>query len=169
MQHESHSWSLILAIATVLLAFPLSLAANLATPIIKTWWARRSVASLRDEINYLQTKLAKLEGSHTELSKKDDLILMGVARCLEAGTIAVGMLGIILVVMSGSPMMIVRKQDNRFLIFFAIAAMLLAGAALGVVSVKINNFRQDNSSDYLRKMRVAVEEMKEDLVRRTNP
>src|SRR5689334_2825347 len=57
----------ILSIVALLLAFPLSLLANLLTPNIKNWWAQRSIKTLQRRIQKLEGDLAKInEDVHME-------------------------------------------------------------------------------------------------------
>jgi hypothetical protein len=51
----------IVSLVALLLAFPLSLLANLATPKIRNWWAERSKTALENRIRKLEAELRKLE------------------------------------------------------------------------------------------------------------
>jgi hypothetical protein len=62
---------------TLGLAYPLSVLANLTTPILKDWWAARSRAGLQNRVRTLTTKLACME-QHPPLTNAEYLTLMGI-------------------------------------------------------------------------------------------
>jgi hypothetical protein len=55
--YDRTTWGIILSFITLLLAVPLSVLANLATPTIQNWWAERSKASLENRIRKLEAEL----------------------------------------------------------------------------------------------------------------
>jgi HAMP domain-containing protein len=93
---DQATWGIVLAIAAILLTFPLSLLANLLTPKIRNWWAERSITSLQQRIGALENQLAKMK-SHTLLSD-DQLTLIRLsqrlARIAFGFLLILGMIGI---------------------------------------------------------------------------
>ncbi len=59
--YDRTTWGLILSVAALIGAFPLSLLANLATPGIRNWWAERSISSLGRRIVALERELEEIE------------------------------------------------------------------------------------------------------------
>ena len=60
--HDLGWWGFVLAVLALLIAYPLSLLANLTSPFIKNWWAERSVTSIRKRIDKLERQLQDYEG-----------------------------------------------------------------------------------------------------------
>jgi hypothetical protein len=85
--HDLSVWSFILAIAALMLALPISLAANATTPKIKDRLAERSEESLKERI-------AKLE---SELAAKRTLPEMGEAEShILLAALGAGLLGLLI-------------------------------------------------------------------------
>lgn len=59
---DEGTWGIILAIAALVLAFPLTVIGNLVTPKIRNWWAKRSVSTLEARIAKLKAELSKMDG-----------------------------------------------------------------------------------------------------------
>lgn len=74
--HDAGGWGLFISILALILAFPLSLLANLLTPRIRNWWAERSIASLTYRIGDLEKELAGLQ--EPVISDGEDRILRAV-------------------------------------------------------------------------------------------
>jgi len=56
--HDLGWWGFVLSVMALLGAYPLSLLANLTSPILKDWWARRSTKSLEKRVAKLQAELS---------------------------------------------------------------------------------------------------------------
>ena len=82
--YERGTWGIILAIAAILLAFPLSLLANLVTPAIRNWWANRSVATLKIRLATLERDLQKRQ-SYPLFSEGEETILLAIRRTVFIG------------------------------------------------------------------------------------
>ncbi len=54
-------WGVVLAIATLILAYPLDVLAHLTTPLLKNWWAARSRSALEERIKSLKAELGEME------------------------------------------------------------------------------------------------------------
>ncbi len=80
---DKATWGIVLAIVAIVLAFPLSLLANLLTPKIRNWWAERSVAGLKKRIANLESELIEMDGlspfsrEHTRLLNFVQIIAVG--------------------------------------------------------------------------------------------
>src|ERR1035441_9883765 len=81
---DKATWGIVLAIAAIVLAFPLSLLANLLTPDIRNWWAGRSIAAMRRRLSDLESERAKME-TYTLISEGEETILMILRRMARAG------------------------------------------------------------------------------------
>jgi len=95
---EKATWGIILAIAAIILAFPLSLLANLITPKIRDWWAQRSVAALRARIAMLEQELAKRQ-VYELLPDGEESIMLTILR---AGKAAIGFSGFLWGIATGA-------------------------------------------------------------------
>ncbi len=56
-KHDLGWWGFVLAIATLILAYPLDVLAHLTTPLLKNWWASRSRLTLEERIKSLKAEL----------------------------------------------------------------------------------------------------------------
>lgn len=61
MPRDLATWGIILSIAAIALAIPLSVIGNLLTPKVRNWWAGRSAKAMRRRINELEENLADME------------------------------------------------------------------------------------------------------------
>ena len=59
--YDRTTWGLVIGIVALILAFPLSLLANIVTPSIKNWWAERSVKSLKKRIVKLEAEFSRMK------------------------------------------------------------------------------------------------------------
>jgi hypothetical protein len=85
MDHDAGWWSLLVAIVALLLTIPASVGANLLTPVLKNWWAARSIVSLRKRIKSLESELGYREMFYGNISEAEHYILLGIeviGRCL---------------------------------------------------------------------------------------
>ena len=58
IHHDAAWWALVLAIVALVLMLPVNLLANFMTPILKNWWAGRSLKTLDQRIGKLEKWLA---------------------------------------------------------------------------------------------------------------
>jgi hypothetical protein len=63
MPRDFGTWSLIIAVVTLVLTVPLNMAANLASPKVKDWWAARSTKALNSRLEILRTQEKVLSAS----------------------------------------------------------------------------------------------------------
>jgi hypothetical protein len=76
---DKAAWGIVLAIAAIVLAFPLSLLANLLTPKIRNWLAQRSAAGLRQRIAELEQELKMME-TYDLLEECQEIIMVTLLR-----------------------------------------------------------------------------------------
>ncbi len=75
--YEHGTWGIILGVAAIVLAIPLSVVGNLITPKIRNAWTERSTKAARKRLERLKADLMKSE--HVpEISEVDDFTLRGV-------------------------------------------------------------------------------------------
>jgi hypothetical protein len=67
-------WGFVISIIALLGAYPLSLLANLTSPVLQNSWATRSRASVQKRISQLKEELAKM-ATVSEASEVDDFIM----------------------------------------------------------------------------------------------
>lgn len=63
-----------LAIAALVLAIPFGIIGNLLTPILKNWWARRSVIALGERIAELEGSLKNMDGFAPITGVEDEIL-----------------------------------------------------------------------------------------------
>ena len=96
--YDRNTWGLIFSVAALVLAFPLSLLANLLTPKLRNWWAERSVKTLSARINQLEWELMDAERfpMMTEVEDRLFAALFGIVTLIGVGflfgLLAIGML-----------------------------------------------------------------------------
>ncbi len=73
-KHDLGWWGFVLAIATLILAYPLDVLAHLTTPLLKNWWASRSRLTLEERIKSLKAELGLME-MNPAMSETEDMIL----------------------------------------------------------------------------------------------
>ncbi len=116
---------LILSVAALIGAFPLSLLANLATPSIRNWWAERSISSLGRRIVALERELEEIE--------KTPVISDGEERILRAltwlGFILMQMVGFFLLIVS--TLLLPKMNGNVDDKITGWGGIVLAGAIFG--------------------------------------
>jgi len=59
--HDLGWWGFWIGILALILAFPLSMAANIMTPLFMNWFSKRTLSSLVKRIGILESRLAELE------------------------------------------------------------------------------------------------------------
>ncbi len=119
--YDRTTWGVIISVAALILALPLTVASNLLTPKFRNWWASRSVFRLQERIYKLQQTLEDLE--------KYPVMTETEAQILEA-VITVGEVVLQLIAMTTMLEMIFMANQPRMLILalsmmaFAIIAFL---------------------------------------------
>src|SRR5580700_11187937 len=74
LHHDIGWWGFVLAVATLILAYPLDVLAHLTTPKLKVWWAIRSLGSATEKLEGLVRMMKRLE-AEPELSHSAAAIL----------------------------------------------------------------------------------------------
>jgi len=60
MPHDLGTWGFIIALAALILAYPLDVLAHVTSPILRDWWAARSIAALQKRFDVLSARLDQL-------------------------------------------------------------------------------------------------------------
>jgi len=134
------TWGLILSIAALIGAFPLSLLANLATPGIRNWWAERSVTSLGRRIIALEEELERLE-KLTVISDGEERILRALTWL---GFILTQLIGFFVLTLSMVLLYkITGKVDERYVnAGLALLAMVIFGAQSSIIVPTLDFLRK---------------------------
>jgi hypothetical protein len=74
LHHDLGWWGFVLAIVTLVLAYPLDVLAHLTTPMLRNWWAGRSVTALRERIAELEGQLAKMDRNRMMTDVEDEIL-----------------------------------------------------------------------------------------------
>jgi hypothetical protein len=164
MHHDLAWWGMFLAVLALILMLPVSIVANLLTPMLKNWWAQRSAASVRKRIEKLERQLADYE-QYQELSEGLDYVLMATEALSMLLGLCVTMLCVTLLFLSeiAPPSMnVTEKRPVVFLALFAGFAACLVGL---VVFGKFSRFRQKRSPFNRNVLRNYIEKLKKKLAR----
>ena len=152
-------WGFVLAIATLILSYPIDVIAHLTSPILKNWWASRSRSALEERIKSLKAELGEME-KHPALSETEDQILTSG----EVTHYLIWSLGYILV---GSSLVlddVGRKSDVKFWVLLAL--LFLTGNAMAF-SFPIHKYRRMRSSRFRRKFAREIDQLENELKKRS--
>jgi hypothetical protein len=75
--YDRTTWGLIIAVAALVLAVPLSVIGNLITPYLRDWWSRRSAASLKERIATKEKELHRISAL-PEMTEHEELVTLGL-------------------------------------------------------------------------------------------
>src|SRR5260221_254304 len=110
--HDLGWWGFVLAIATLVLAYPIDVLAHLTSPIVKNWWAEGSISSLGRRIIALEKELEEIE--------KNPVISDGEERILRAmtwiGVIQTQMVGFFILIIGTFVTDRIRDKDNGWIV-----------------------------------------------------
>ncbi len=79
--HDLGWWGFVLAITTLVLAYPLDVLAHLTSPKVRDWWASRSQAALVRRITKLKDELSKIE-KNALISRTEEELFRGIESTL---------------------------------------------------------------------------------------
>jgi hypothetical protein len=158
--YDRTTWGLIISICALVLAFPLSLLANLLTPKIKNWWAERSEASMRKRIIKLEEELAHREEYHPVLTLFETYALLGIELTLMLGAFALISFAASVAFLFVNKILVVPKIQEAYAVFITVGAIVISsGVNFGVVP-KISNLRQRDSPRGRNRMKNSISELK---------
>lgn len=164
-------WAFVLSVLALVGAYPFSLLANLTTPLLKNWWAERSVASIDKRIEKLEKQLADYE-KHPKLSEGVDYVLRATEGLSLLLGLCVTMLSVVLLVLIAYVPLTATVQDKRPIVVFALVGATSA-FLIGIVAFgRFSRFRHERSPfdrNVLRKYVKQLKEKKEKLAQRTSP
>jgi len=131
----SREWTIGLWIAALILAFPISIAANVFTPRILNWWSARSIASLKGRIAKLESNLAAVQAIPT-WSSFEHCVMYALERIawliMSIGTLIIGLVIILSVWYESAGRTI---PDFIFLLLFALTSVKMVMHALAYNSL----------------------------------
>ena len=156
------------ALALVLM-FPANIVANLVTPKLKNWWAKRSVASTRERIETLKKQLADYE-QHPELSELKDCALKALEGVGILGFLCVQLLAITLLMDAAllSPVvrynpLIVPPGITAGLSILALVSVVFGFLVHFLVFNKLAEFRKKQSPFDRASLRAWIKKLEEKL------
>jgi hypothetical protein len=163
LPHDTATW---LAIAALILAVPLSVVGNLLTPILRNWWAQRSVASLQKRIAELEGLVSDM-GKNTPLSEVEEAILLtlrnGVA--IASVVVLVAVTEVYIHVANSAPH--TWLSDVTWSGLYVVVIVIAVGAAQFIIGPSLDVLRR-RSSTRKKEMQRDIEELKAKLARK-NP
>jgi hypothetical protein len=157
LSNDKATWGIVLGILAIMLAFPLSLVANLVAPKIRNWWARRSAAALSRRIARLETELANAK-KYASISDGEALILdfmqgMGTV----AGGLSTTFLAIAWLICPSSPN--IARIGSFVLILFGFSFTVALAIVLRLIERSLNmrssrgrNLLQENLTELAAKL-----------------
>jgi hypothetical protein len=166
-------WGFVIAIVTLILAYPVDVLAHLTSPMLKNWWAERSVASLEKRIEKLDKQLADYEQNYPLLTPTEHHILRGIDVLGMVGALIVALIAIMILVACSVAPSILRSHDSwpldftGPLILLAYGALLFSLSVTAVVFRGIATFRMKRSPIDRDVLKKSIEDLKKRLAQRT--
>ncbi len=158
-KHDLGWWGFVLAIATLILAYPLDVLAHLTTPLLKNWWASRSRLTLEERIKSLKAELGLME-MNPAMSETEDMILTSA----QVTHVLIWSLGYILV---GGSFALDEGGKKSIVMFWALLSLLLLSVNAMVFSFPIHKYRRMRSPRYRRKFATEIEHLENELKKRS--
>lgn len=147
-------WLLIIALV---LAFPVSMLANMFTPLFLNWFAKRTWASLNKRIAKLEAKLAKFE-KHPAITEVEDHILWGLR------SLHIRIMGVAGTLLLGLVFAVGTLSDFKSQRFYTFEGIVLLVCGFGLVSQLFtryaHDFRYYGSPRNRKGLRTAIEDLK---------
>jgi len=168
--HDLGWWGFVLAVVTLFLAYPLDVLAHLTAPVVKSWWAERSVASMRKRIEKLENELADYEQNYQLLSAVEEELFKGVEGLAAFGLLCLEFLVIcfLLAILRFSPSVPLTAHYAVAGVAFAVYVSCYGYVILFVVFGKMTTFRKRRSPSGRNTLRKSIEELKKRLAQRTS-
>jgi hypothetical protein len=168
MHHDYGWWGFVIAIVGLGLAYPIDVLAHLTAPIVKNWWAERSVASMRKRIEKLEKQLADEEQNYPLLSVVEEQLFKGIV-----GLAALGMFGlqflVICFLLAVGHFLPTPLTAHNAVPGVGLPLFVFAGgyAILFAVFGKLTAFRKERSPSERNALKKSIEELKKQLAQRT--
>ncbi len=166
--HGLDWWALVLAIAALVLAYPLSVLANISSPTIKNWWAERSIAAL-------QKRLASLEAQLNDY-KENEFLSEVEDRLLDLAYTASLAIQLIIAILMGSALLmylVVIHLDDSTVVRLFVYGVIIAGAIqivlLRTTQRSLERFRRRRSRAARKALKLTVEELRVKLAEKQIP
>jgi hypothetical protein len=151
------AWGLVLGIAAILLAIPLSVIGNLLTPKFRNWWASRSRSALERRIKALKAELGVME-TYPALSETEDQILT-------SGQVTHYLIWSLGYIFIGSSLALDGAGRNSVRFWVLLASLFLTGNAMAF-SFPIHKYRRLRSLRFRRKLATEIDELENELKKR---
>jgi phosphate/sulfate permease len=164
MHHDLAWWGTFLAVVALVLMLPVSIAANILTPILKNWWAERSDASTQKRIESIEKQLADYE-QYAELSEGVDYVLMATEALAMLLGLCNTMLAVILLLLVTFDLPTVSVPDKRPFALLALVAGLGTFLIGLVVFGRFSRFRQKRSPFNRNMLRNYIAKLREKLAK----
>jgi hypothetical protein len=172
MHHDLAWWGTFLALLALILMLPVAVLANLLTPMLKNWWAERSVASLKKRIEKLEKQLADYGQNYPLLTPTEHHILRGIEAIGHLGTVGVQLTAIIIMVAVLVEPLTFITHDRLQLAFrmplfvLGLVAVLFSFVVEFIVLKGIETFRIKRSPIDRDALKKSIAELKERLEQR---
>jgi hypothetical protein len=171
LHHDLGWWAFVISIFALMAAYPLDLLAHLTSPLVKNWWAERSIRSLKARIDKLERQLAQCDnvreisdGEYHLLKASEGLaLLIGLCTSLVA-------LAVIIVVSKGEAGLSQSEHLSRDRTPIEILAVFGSLTAFLMSTYGFRRFarvREERSAIGRKAAKKNLEELKNKLLTRT--
>ena len=146
---------ILIAVVSILLAIPLSVVANLFTPILRNWWASRSAKTLIRRIEKLETELRWVNLEVTMEDLFDVFRHLFSVLCLFFYSVALGITGFLFF----------RLIDDYkgIVLAYAFIAYFLCVFALAISGVAYSQAKRRANPEYKEKLEKSIASLKTKL------
>jgi hypothetical protein len=170
LHHELGWWGFVLAVVALVLAYPLDVLAHLSSPIIRNWWAERSLKSLQKRIEKLENEKRIMDLS--PLFTDSDLRIMKSIRSLAflvSQSIHLVLFALFLLAIPKEQRFILWSVDRSTLVIQGVGIFIIATNFAGylVVMRSIGRDMQRGSTRYRGRMTATIAKLRSELESRT--
>jgi len=141
---------------------PANLLANFLTPVLKNWWAERSVASARKRVQKLEAELATIEKDHPETNQGLAAILTAVeGLSIVAYLSSVAILFALFTIVTADSLKVSKGLVIMNMILYVITLIMLLLMIYAIE--KVTSFGKKISPRYRKSLRESIESLKKRL------
>jgi hypothetical protein len=163
LHHDAAWWGLVLAIVGLALLLPASILANLLTPMLKNWWAERSVASTRKRIAKLEEELAQAVAEYPEPSETLYYTIWGLELLLMVTSVIASTGVLIVLILAGSPAMGFAGKTKALAVVLEVVAILATTLVFTLVVPDYTRLRNKISPARRKNMKRSIDMLRRRL------
>lgn len=164
MGHDAAWWGLVLAIVALALMLPANLLANFLTPILKDWWAERSIESAKRRYKKLVIELEALELLHPNPDWKMALIFLSLQTIVMIATLSFEVLQLIIVILITAPAMSVSHPKSIAVRLLAVVTTIAICLLTLIVTKQLRRAMIIESASHRTDLQDSIEKLKQKLI-----